>query len=435
MKQGEECRDRKNGSRGVVLMERLLGACSRGFEESSAAVVRVARQRSKERARGNIQRLFQVGRIPTDTTLRRRLDEVRTADLGRLFRQVFQVVQKMRLWSLFQTAQGELLLVLDGTQVFSSKTIHCAHCRVAQHRDGTQTYSHQIVSAVVVHPDSSASLPLASEPIGRADGAAKNDCEHAAAQRLLRRIRADHPKLRFVVLADALYATGPMIQLIQELGMNFLLAVKPRQRQQGIYTYAARSGSAEARWHQPAATAAAAERYAKDRGTLTYRCLPQQPLNGQQPDLVVWVVQCQRRTKQGGQQVVGEWISSHRITPQNAALFVRYARRRWLIENCIFKTMKAQTGMNFEHNFGHGKQALCDNFAQLMMLATLLDQLCHLYCQYFQAIRSLAPTWARQWERQRTYLFDYPSTDWQDFYRACLGLGGVDPPTPAAAHA
>ena len=102
MKQGEECRDRKNGSRGVVLMERLLGACSRGFEElavaypkaaqsqyrlsdclrlalsmfvlkfpslgqflttaeagleeSSAAVVRVARQRSKERARGNIQR-------------------------------------------------------------------------------------------------------------------------------------------------------------------------------------------------------------------------------------------------------------------------------------------------------------------------------------------------------------------------------------------
>ena len=70
-----------------------------------------------------------------------------------------------------------------------------------------------------------------------------------------------------------------------------------------------------------------------------------------------------------------------------------------------------------------------------MMLATLLDQLCHLYCQYFQAIRSLAPTWARQWERQRTYLFDYPSTDWQDFYRVCLGLGGVDPPTPAAAHA
>ena len=45
------------------------------------------------------------------------------------------------------------------------------------------------------------------------------------------------------------------------------------------------------------------------------------------------------------------------------------------------------------------------------------------------------PTWARQWERQRTYLFDYPSTDWQDFYRVCLGLGGVDPPTPAAAHA
>ena len=113
----------------------------------------------------------------------------------------------------------------------------------------------------------------------------------------------------------------------------------------------------------------------------------------------------------------------------------RYARRRWLIENCIFKTMKAQTGMNFEHNFGHGKQALCDNFAQLMMLAALLDQLCHLYCEYFPAIRSLASTWARHWERQRIYLFDYPSTDWRDFYRACLGFGGVDPPEPSSVNA
>ena len=72
-------------------------------------------------------------------------------------------------------------MALDGTQVFSSKTLHCDHCRVAEHRDGSRTYSHQIVTAAVVHPTSSTSLPLGAEPIGRADGATKNDCEQEAA--------------------------------------------------------------------------------------------------------------------------------------------------------------------------------------------------------------------------------------------------------------
>ena len=109
-------------------------------------------------------------------------------------------------------------MALDGTQVFSSKTLHCDHCRVAEHRDGSRTYSHQIVTAAVVHPTSSTSLPLGAEPIGRADGATKNDCEQEAAKRLLRRLRARHPKLPMVILADALYATGPMVHLMRELG-------------------------------------------------------------------------------------------------------------------------------------------------------------------------------------------------------------------------
>ena len=91
--------------------------------------------------------------------------------------------------------------------------------------------------------------------------------------------------------------------------------------------------------------------------------------------------------------------------------------------------MKALTGMNFEHNYGHGKHALCDNLAQLMMVAALLDQLCHLRCPYFQAARSGFSTWATMWEHQRVYLCDRTVTDWADFYRrALLGFGGLDPP-------
>ena len=115
----------------------------------SALLVPLLRSQ-RRRTRGNIRRLFKLRRIPTDTTFRRRLDEVRTGRFELVFQALFRLVQRWGLWSHFQTAEGQILVALDGTQVFSSKTLHCDHCRVAEHRDGSRTYSHQIVTAAVV---------------------------------------------------------------------------------------------------------------------------------------------------------------------------------------------------------------------------------------------------------------------------------------------
>jgi len=54
--------------------------------------------------------------------------------------------------------------------------------------------------AVIVHPDRRTVLPLDFEPITRADGATKNDCERNAAKRLLERVARLYPKRRFVVV-------------------------------------------------------------------------------------------------------------------------------------------------------------------------------------------------------------------------------------------
>jgi len=48
---------------------------------------------------------------------------------------------------------GHYLLSLDGTGYFSSKTIHCAQCAEKHHRDGTTIYYHQMLGAVLVHPE------------------------------------------------------------------------------------------------------------------------------------------------------------------------------------------------------------------------------------------------------------------------------------------
>ena len=91
---------------------------------------------------------------------------------------------------------GDYLLSLDGTGYFSSKKIHCAQCAEKHHHDGTITYYHQMLGAVLVHPDHKEVFPLAPEPILKQDGAKKNDCERNAAKRLLEDLRRVHPCIR-----------------------------------------------------------------------------------------------------------------------------------------------------------------------------------------------------------------------------------------------
>ena len=62
---------------------------------------------------------------------------------------------------------------------------------------------------------------------------------------------------------------------------------------------------------------------------------------------------------------------------------MRGGRARWKIENETFNTLKNQ-GYNFEHNYGHGNQNLCTNFAILMFLAFAIDQIQKLCCNVFQ---------------------------------------------------
>lgn len=96
-------------------------------------------QAFRRHALQNIRHLFGVERVLTDTTIRRRVDEVRTHDLLGLFRVLTAWITKHRLWSKLQTSEGRLLVALDGTQLFSSSAVNCVNCRQPRHRDGQVT--------------------------------------------------------------------------------------------------------------------------------------------------------------------------------------------------------------------------------------------------------------------------------------------------------
>ena len=126
---------------------------------------------------------------------------------------------------------GHYLLSVDGTGYFSSSSVHCASCCEKHHRDGRTTYYHQMLGAVLVHPQHRVVLPLAPEPIVKGDRASKNDCERNAAKRLLSDVRREHPHLKLVVVEDALASNGPHIKQLKELKLRFLLGAKRSDHQ------------------------------------------------------------------------------------------------------------------------------------------------------------------------------------------------------------
>jgi len=148
--------------------------------------------------------LYRINQAPSDTYLRERLDEVDPANLRKAFSQLFAQFQRGKGLEGFDYLEGHYLLSLDGTGYFSSSEVHCAQCCEKHHRDGRITYYHQMLGAVLVHPDHREVFPLAPEPILKQDGTRKNDCERNAAKRLLTTLRREQPHLKLMVIEDGL---------------------------------------------------------------------------------------------------------------------------------------------------------------------------------------------------------------------------------------
>src|SRR5499433_3311318 len=180
----------------------------------------------KQRAEGNLKTIYGIDRVPCDTRMRERLDPVASEFLRHAFKLVFRQLQRGKALEPMTFLDGHYLLALDGTEYFSSKTIHCASCLHRVHRNGSLTYTHQMLGAAIIHPDQRAVIPLMPEPIVNRDGTSKNDCERNSAKRFVAKLRQDHPHLKFIVTEDSLSSNAPHIATLHAYNLHYILGVK-----------------------------------------------------------------------------------------------------------------------------------------------------------------------------------------------------------------
>lgn len=357
----------------------------------------------------NLRSLYRIQRVPSDTYLRTLLDAVEPDQLRPSFRAVFRPLQRGKALEPFVFFNGCYLLSLDGTEYFSSNTIHCDSCLQRKAKNGRITYYHQMLSASLVHPDHREVIPLMPEPIIKQDGQAKNDCERNAAKRFFEKFRKDHPHLPVIVIEDGLSSNAPHIEELKHHGLHFILGVK-----EGDHKFlfqqmevAFQQGQAHTlTWEDP-----------KKKVIHHFRYRIDVPLNEAHPEVVVNFLEYWEISAEGTKYF--SWVTDLPLTAETVYPVMRGGRARWKIENETFNTLKNQ-GYHFEHNFGHGVKNLSVVFALLMMLAFLVDQVQQLCDPLFRAAWEKAGSKRQLWENMRTMFRAFVLASLRTLYEALV---------------
>ena len=133
----------------------------------------------------NAQTLFKLLNIPSDNQIRNLLDGVPPSAIFPVFSDILDGLKALDYLDSYRSINGTFLVPMDGTDYFSSKKLKCKNCKVRNHRNGSTTYAHTVITPVIVAPGSNRVFPLEPEFIAPQDGHDKQDCENAGAKRWL----------------------------------------------------------------------------------------------------------------------------------------------------------------------------------------------------------------------------------------------------------
>lgn len=379
------------------------------------------RQLNSRKGRDNTQTLFEVSQIPTDNQIRNIIDPISAMTLVEVFAQIYRILKNKGYLKPFEVLGGQLLVSLDGTEYFSSQSIHCDQCSHRTHKNGTVTYFHSAILPVIVAPGLEHVISLDPEFITPQDGHEKQDSEVAAAKRWINRHahQFDHGKV--TLLGDDLYSRQPMCELVIEQGFHYIFTCLPESHP-ALYDWLQYlDANREINHHQ------IRKRHGRDWHFYNYRWVNHIPLRDTQPALLTnWF----ELTITCDQQVIFQnaWVCDHFITNDNVAELVTSGRARWKTENENHNVLKTK-GYHLEHNFGHGKQHLASFLLTLNLLAFLFHTVLHLVDLSYQQIRSLLGTRKRFFSDLRTLTTYFVFDSWR--HLISFMLDEFDPIRPA----
>ena len=276
---------------------------------------------------------------------------------------------------------GRLLVGLDGIQFFSSAKIHCEQCSW-QETEGKRRYHHRALTALVVHPQQQAVLPLAPEFLLPQDGADKQDSELAAAKRWLPHHAEWLQKQRAIILGDDLFSHQPFCDLVLAQELDFILVCRPTSHET-LYAWVE---AIERGGRIPEVTGRV---WNGRHGEIwRYRYLNDLPIRAGDDGLRVnWCELTITHELTEERLYHNSFITSLPVDDHQVKPVVHAGRARWKHENEGHNILTTR-GYHIKHNFGHGQQHLATIMFSLNLLAFFLHTLLDLVDWHYQQIRA-----------------------------------------------
>jgi hypothetical protein len=410
--------DHRQGREDYSLHDCLMSAFAMMFFQD-ASLLEFQRRLKKKNNFDNLQTLFDVQAVPADTQLREVIDLCEPEPIETIFSDLFRPLQRGKHIEQFQVLDGYNLVLLDGSQYFSSEKIHCPHCLFKTSSKGKVRYHHQILQAVIARPGLRQVIPLAPEPIRNEDGTEKQDCEINAGKRIIKKIRQDHPKLKIIIGGDSLYSKQPFIRELEKVGMSYVLVAKPADHKVLHEWFGELRSMNEIK---------VLEFTDHKRTVHRYEWADHLPLNGDPKAPAINYFEY-TKTKDGKVIYHNGWVTDIEIHENNIVELAKIGQARWKIENENFNTLKNQ-GYHLEHNFGHGKKNLSYIFFLLNMLAFFCHQIFELTDPLYQKCRATFSARKEYWNQLRCTIRIIVFKTWEHLLEFIIDPEANPPPWP-----
>jgi hypothetical protein len=271
------------------------------------------------------------------------------------------------------TLDGRYIVVIDGTGYAYFPHKHCEHDLVTKKTD-PQTgevryeYYHKVVEAkVLLGPGMVVSI--GSEFIENEDeNVSKQDCEFNAGYRLLKKIKKAFPRLKIVVVADALYAAVPFMKAVRDCGWDYIFRIKEGRQQKLMEDFEDLLNHVD-----PCETVRNV--YENEEGRGIY-------VNG--VDQVTDKEQICNIFRYSTKDRVFNWVTNIGLTKQYLSGIIITARSRWKIENEGFNTQKCGI-YDLEHLCSYNYNAMKNHYLLIQLSYTLMQ----LYMAYDKIVYRL----------------------------------------------
>lgn len=155
---------------------------------------------------------------------------IKTEELRDIQKYIVKTLIRSKMFARYKY-DGYFQLVVDGSGLSSHSYNLNSNCIKKKYKDGKIAYCKYILECKLVVGNIVISLD--SEWIENEDNLNKNqkqDCETKAFERMAKRIKKNYPKQKFIITADALYCTSPMIKTCKLNNWKYIFNLNDRLR-------------------------------------------------------------------------------------------------------------------------------------------------------------------------------------------------------------